>query len=153
MVERAPKACKVCGEDFIPRSVSHRYCGDACRAQWHRITFQSTEYQYRTISGDWHRYFVRLCNSKERKGVITPQDCIEILNQQQGRCALSGETLTCRLERGTLQPTNASLDRKNPGGSYRPENIQLVCVVLNSFRGATPLNEFISWCKKVAANG
>jgi hypothetical protein len=153
MVERAPKACKLCGEVFTPRSSAQLFCGDSCRKRRRQATIKSTEYQYRSISGDWRRYFVRLCNSKERKGVITPQDCIEILNQQQGRCALSGETLTCRLERGTLQPTNASLDRKNPGGSYRPENIQLVCVVLNSFRGATPLNEFISWCKKVAANG
>lgn len=149
----APVACRVCSRVFEPRKSTQRYCSRYCREQWRRVTVKTTEHQYRGISGDWRRYFGRLCATKDRRKYITPQDCLDILEKQQGRCALSGEILTCRLERGKPNPTNASLDRKNPGGTYAPENVQLVCSVLNSFRSSTPLDEFIGWCRKVAAYG
>ena len=138
---------------FTPRTRRHLYCSDPCRKAWLRTTAKSTVNQYRSISGDWRRYFTRLCNTRGRKGVITPDDCLRILEKQQWRCALSGEYVSCQLQRGKVTPTNASIDQKDPGAGYHPENVQLVCAVLNSFRGATPLDEFVSWCKKVAAYG
>jgi len=108
-----------------------------------------TSMQYKLISGNWERYFSRLCQPKRRKGVITPTDCIAILEAQDGRCALTGELMTCKLERGVLTPTNASLDRVDAGGTYAPSNVQLVCTVVNQWRGSLPIPEYIAWCKKV----
>lgn len=146
-----PKDCKFCGATFTPNSGAHTFCSDKCRARWRMHNVNDTEMQYRQISGNWDRYFSRLCQRKVRKGVISPQDCRRILDRQKGLCALSGETLTCQLKRGEATLTNASLDRIDPKGSYAPDNVQLICVVLNSFRNDTPLNEFVGWCKKVAA--
>ena len=143
--------CEYCREQFSPNSGAHKFCSPKCKGRYRREfgTYQ-TEAQYELISGRWDKYFSRLCGQKHRKGIINREDCIRILEQQQGRCALSGELLTCKLEKGSRTRTNASLDRKDINGGYAPSNIQLVCSVLNSFRNNTPLDEFVGWCKKVA---
>jgi hypothetical protein len=50
---------------------------------------------------------------------------------------------------GTKSLTNASLDRIDPQKGYEPANVQLVCVVLNSFRNNVPVEDFVGWCRKV----
>lgn len=149
-----PKECAYCRRQFTPNSGVHKFCSLPCKGK-HRREFghYRTEAQYELISGRWDKYFSRLCNQKHRKGVITRADCLRILERQQGRCALSGEVLTCHLKKGVITPTNASLDRINPQGPYTPDNVQLVCAVLNSFRNDTALDEFIDWCRKVADYG
>ena len=71
------------------------------------------------------------------------------MDVQNNRCALSGIELTCKLEKGVVYKTNASIDRIDAGGPYIKENIQLVCRALNGFRVDTDLKEFIWWCGKV----
>jgi hypothetical protein len=72
-----------------------------------------------------------------------------MLDRQQGLCAMSGEPMTCNLQRGVVTSTNASLDKLDPDKGYILNNVQLVCRVLNSFRNNTPLDEYIEWCRKV----
>ena len=110
----------------------------------------TTETQYQTISGDWNRYFSRLCCRSRKRIGLTREDLLDTLEKQEYKCALSGVQLTCKLEKGTRFLTNASIDRIEAGGPYIKENVQLVCSVLNSFRTDTDLEEFIWWCKKVA---
>lgn len=74
---------------------------------------------------------------------------LELLEEQSGKCALTGIELTCKLEKGHISKTNASIDRLQAGGPYIKENVQLVCRAVNSWRGDTDLNEFIWWCKQV----
>ena len=146
-----PKQCAYCAGEFIPKSGVHKFCSTPCKSK-HRREFGSytTEAQYRYISGNWSKYFSRLCSRSTRRGTISGEDCLRILAAQNYKCALSGENLTCVLEKGVISQSNASLDRIDPKGTYAPENVQLVCTVLNSFRNDTPLNEFVNWCKKVA---
>ena len=102
--------------------------------------------------GGWHGnecFAVKDCvicgaEFKPKSGVHT------VLEDQNGLCALSGIELTCKLEKGTKFLTNASIDRIEAGGPYIKENIQLVCTVLNKWRGDTDLQEYIWWYKKVA---
>ena len=144
-----PKQCAQCGGTFVPKSGVHKYCRTRCKEQA-ILGKDNTTSQYARISGRWDKYFSRLCSQKHRKGVITRDDCLRILKEQDGKCALSGETLTCILNVGNKTATNASLDRKNPDAGYHPDNVQLVCAVLNSFRNNVPLPDFVDWCKKVA---
>lgn len=146
-----PKECAQCGRVFVPKSGVHKYCVTRCKEQAKRGA-QNTSRQYTLVSGRWDKYFSRLCSQKHRKGVITREDCLTLLERQGGRCALSGEVLTCVLSVGTKTPTNASLDRKDPSAGYSPDNVQLVCAVLNSFRNNVPIPDFVAWCKKVAAH-
>ena len=142
------KHCVVCNTLFIPRSGIHKCCTESCRGKWKYINGSvSTESQYKYISGNWVRYFSRLMR-KWRSG-LTTQDLINQLNKQNGKCALSGIELTCQLEAGKRFKTNASIDRIQAGGDYSPDNIQLICSALNSWRADSDLNEFIWFCKQV----
>jgi len=144
------KPCPVCGSEFTPKSGSHKFCSPQCKGKWKYITGSgSTKEQYKRISGNWHKYFQRLCIKDKREDLST-EILLEVLKEQDGKCALSGETLTCQLEKGTVHKTNASIDRLVAGGPYTKDNIQLVCRALNSWRGDTDLLDFIDWCKKVA---
>ena len=145
------KAGLVCSTSFTPRSGVHKFCSDPCRGKWKYIVgTKTTESQYEKISGNWDKYFNRLsCRSQGRSGLST-EDLKDILEQQEGVCALSGIGLTCKLEKGVKCQTNASIDRIEAGGPYIKENVQLVCSVLNGFRSNTPLGEYIWWCTKVA---
>lgn len=143
-----PKQCGYCEGVFTPKSGSHKFCSRRCKEKA-RCGTDNTTTQYARISGRWDKYFSRLCGQKHRKGVITRDDCIAILNRQGGRCALSGETLTCDLSVGNKNHTNASLDRIDPRKGYEHTNVQLVCAVLNSFRNSVSVEDFVGWCRKV----
>ena len=109
----------------------------------------TTQKQYNAISGNWSRYFDRLLG-KGRRGVLSREDLLEILEKQKGLCALSGKPLTCTLLQGTRFPDNASIDRIEAGGTYASHNIQLVCSALNGFRKDCTVQEFIDYCVAVA---
>lgn len=145
-----PKQCAYCTSKFIPKSGVHKFCSDVCKRKHLReIGHYSTKSQYAAINGDWKRYFSRLCAQTHRKGIINRDDCVQILEKQDYKCALSGVPLTCVLDRGVKNPTNASLDRIHPAKGYSPSNVQLVCAVLNCFRNNTPVDDYINWCRKV----
>jgi predicted nucleic acid-binding Zn ribbon protein len=120
------KDCIVCNTKFETNHPSYLTCSYKCNK------INKVIKRYARTNNDWYAYFKHL------------------LMRQQGRCALSGEDLTCIHKRGKVIQTNASIDRINAGGEYNMANIQLVCRALNSFRGASQLNDFINWCKKVA---
>jgi hypothetical protein len=144
-----PKPCAVCGTEFKPRSGYNRFCSDTCKGKWKYLSGQvTTETQYKKISGNWERYFSRLMARKRREN-ISRDDLLDLLERQGGRCALTGEVLTCKLEKGVVCPTNASIDRIDAGGPYTKENIQLVCVAMNKLRLDKSIEEFVAWCRKV----
>lgn len=143
------KPCDVCGKKFKPRSGAGRYCSKKCLDTSRKTRGAGkTEEQYRTISGNFWRYFCRLAAHKKRPE-LTAKDLMEKLEEQRGLCAISGVPLTCFLQRGKRFDTNASVDRISAGGSYEKDNVQLVCAALNKWRGDTPVEKFIEWCRKV----
>ena len=147
-----PKTCAVCNKPFIPNSGVHKFCSAACKGKWPYITGKlTTESQYKEISGSWPRYFSRLLVNKKR-AALSREDLIFLLHVQDARCALTGVPLTCQLEKGVKCPTNASVDRIAAGGPYTLDNVQLVCVAVNKWRGDTPIEEFVEWCRLVVSH-
>ncbi len=149
------KECKICKKEFKPRSGVHKFCSEKCKGKWQyhpdNIEKKDTVAQYKEISGNWNRYLARLLYYGGRKrDQLTREDLLNQLKKQHYRCALSGERLTCLLEKGTKFPTNVSVDRIQAGGQYTPDNIQLVCRALNHWRSDTSVEDFITWCSKVA---
>jgi len=145
------KSCLICKNIFQPKSGVHKFCSESCKGKWKYISgITTTESQYEYISGNWKRYFTRLCNRSHKREFLKADDLLNILIKQNYKCALSGVKLTCTLKRGERCLTNASIDRIDAGGEYHKDNVQLVCTVLNSLRRDTPVKEFINWCKKVA---
>ena len=145
-----PKRCVQCGTDFLASGPSGMYCSKSC-GQKYRYTnnMRTTAYQYSLASGNWRKYYTRRRAEKGRGKSVTTDELLAIHDRQNGRCALTGVEMTCRLERGEPCFTNASLDRKNPGGPYTADNIQLVCVGVNRFRANLPLDEYVEWCQRV----
>lgn len=142
------KICRNCRTSFIGIAIQS-FCSDSCKGEFkYTSRVVTTESQYRSISGNWKKYFQRILNKSNRVS-LSLDDCLDLLHRQNYRCALSDTTLTCLLEKGKKFKTNASIDRIEAGGPYVKENIQLVCAALNSWRSDTDLTEFIWWCKKV----
>lgn len=113
-----------------------------------RVVSMTTEEQYRSISGNWNRYFLRLVNQKNRKA-LTVEMLENLLKEQEGRCALTGIELTCILEKGNICLTNASIDRIDHGGPYILENIRLICRQANNMRWTLSDEELLYWCKRI----
>lgn len=64
---------------------------------------------------------------------ITIHDLLAIWKKQEGRCALTGLTLTWN--KGGIRPTSVSIDRIDNNRGYEIDNIRLVCFAVNVFRG------------------
>lgn len=144
------KQCPVCSIEFKPFSGAHKFCSAICKGKWKYITgISSTENQYKKISGNWFKYFQRLCCQKQRDS-LTPEMLIKLLDKQEGKCALTGLQLTCILEKGNKAQTNASIDRLVSGGPYILENIRLTCARINIMRSNMTDEEFIYWCNLVS---
>lgn len=151
-MRQKPRICIVCDLEFAPTNGNQKYCSVLCKRTHYRKpgNSESTDAQYESISGNWDRYFARLCVKSFRRDHLSKHDCLELLKKQNGKCALSGVELTCLLVRGFICKTNASIDRIDPKGPYVIENVQLVCVALNKLRIDMSIEEFVSWCRRVS---
>jgi hypothetical protein len=76
----------------------------------------------------------------------------QICDEQDGRCALTGELLTFTKTRDEAYTTgwNASLDRKNSDIGYEEGNVQWVTKQINLMKRDVEQADFIALCKKVA---
>lgn len=153
------RQCKTCGKKFNP---DDQYAGRGPR----RTVFCSVECWKRNksheswiketskISGDWTAFFKLLIRKKKsaykESFTLTIEDLLEVLQSQNGKCALTGRDLQCRLVPGIPSPENASIDRIVAGGPYSKGNVQLICRDVNNFRNDTPLKNFIHICTLVA---
>lgn len=79
---------------------------------------------------------------------------MSLLVKQDGKCALTGWNL--EFTRGGdwdgKNPKGATMDRINNSKGYVPGNIQLVCGLPNSVRGALSMKEFTQLCCDIADN-
>lgn len=66
---------------------------------------------------------------------------------QDGRCALSGAPLSTQYRNET-----ASIDRIDSGGAYVYSNVQIVHKSLNMMKRNMADEDFIEWCRRVAAH-
>ena len=119
------KSCIACQLVFKPYSGSHKFCSAKCKDRWKYVDgTYSTEEQYKRINGNWNMYFSRLVHAGSRRHSLTKEVLLQVLQEQDYKCALTGVELTCHLEKGTISKTNASIDRIIAGGAYTKENIQ-----------------------------
>lgn len=130
-----PTTCVFCEEDFLAKQKGAMYCCDSHRVLHKRNT-------------DSYTYFQYICSHSKKRKTLSPQDLMELWEEQDGRCALTGIQMTKILGKGKIL-TNVSVDRIEAGGPYVKENVQLVCCAINIFRGNLSVEEFQWWCKKV----
>lgn len=94
--------------------------------------------------------------SKKKYGIITDIDLeylYELYNNQNGKCAYSGITMTASDIVGNgRSSTSISIDRIDSNKGYVKENVVLVCWKVNAAKSDLTMVEFIEMCKAVCEN-
>ena len=129
------KECLQCSAPYEPVATYHYFCSHSCCGKYN-------------AGKTWDSYFKKLLQKSSERDSLTVDELKDILDTQQGLCALSGVQLTKITGKGVIS-TNASIDRIHAGGLYSKQNIRLVCHYLNSFRGHVSEGEFQWWCRRV----
>jgi len=102
------------------------------------------------ISGNFWSSIRKHAKDRNLSFQITKEEAMSAYQNQNGRCALSGELLT--LPTGdSLTDRTASLDRINSSEGYNAGNIQWVHKKINMAKGRMSDEEFINMCKSVAS--
>lgn len=135
-------------------SLFHPLCW-LCRKQ-----AESQFAKHRLYTPALHRFVHQLMTSvrsgASARGIlvaINDDDVLGLYMKQEGRCAITGETMTYR--RGTRQAKErhaVSVDRVNSQRNYTIDNIHLVCRIVNLMKSDMPLEEFGWWCQRIVLN-
>ena len=81
--------------------------------------------------------------------VLNVDDCLDLWEQQRGKCAISGVQMTHHRDGSGKKEFNVSLDRIEPGGAYSKANVQLVCYRINIMRHVLNIDMFFWWIKNI----
>ncbi len=101
---------------------------------------------YKRVYGSYEQYFLVQLRKRDRIKTLSVSDCLEMVKNQNGKCALTGLDFV-------LEPNNPylpTLDRIQSGGGYTKENVRLVCNAANSFRNKWPDQIFFDICRRVS---
>lgn len=150
------KRCIACGEDkelarFYKRPDSS--VDGTCRAC-------RTASEFR-IQHNSPRDYLRSTIAKakygaKKRGLVWDLDIdqvMQIWNEQGGRCALSGVLMQAAKDgKGRKgKDLNVSLDRidQDKGYTFKPRNVQLVCLRVNLMKHDMEEHDFYWWCQNV----
>ena len=80
---------------------------------------------------------------------IEVEDLLNVWDEQQGRCALTGLLMTYHKDGQGKKDLNASIDRIDPQVWYIPSNIQLVCSRVNILKHSLSEDLLYWWAKNI----
>lgn len=149
--------CSKCGELKTQKNGKHFKCAPCARnrtREWQKNNSQRRkEYKQnykKDTSGNFKVYIGTLLSKQRREDGLTADFLLKLLEKQDYKCALTGVQMTSIRGEGKVA-TNVSIDRIEAGGPYVPENVQLVCHAINSFRSDQTIDELVWWCRRVVA--
>jgi hypothetical protein len=87
---------------------------------------------------------------KRAETTIDQQYLLDVYDQQQGLCALSGVKMTWAT--GRTCPTSISVDRIDQSLGYVDGNVRLVCVAVNAFRSTMNDQELLVFARTLVSN-
>ena len=138
----ATKTCAYCDTDFIAKTLRQKYCSSECCAQAVMKAYRKRRSS--TVEG----YFRVLLRVNTKRSGIAISHLIELLEKQGGRCAVSGVEMT-RISGNGHVATNISIDRIDSSKGYTPDNIQLVCHIVNLMKHNLSTSQLVNWCRKI----
>lgn len=138
--------CSFCNKEYmaVPQqvwngsSLGHRGCSNMGDKTGHKELVG--KYWYGIKSG---------AKSRGIKLEINIEDAYELFQKQNGKCNLTGKKIELRTVRNT---GTASLDRIDNSKGYIKGNLQWIHKKLNFMKGKLTQEEFIEFCKAVAAH-
>lgn len=108
-------------------------------------------FQAQNAKSPTHVLRAAIHNARMRANVtITRDDLLELFNRQNGKCAISGVTMTWA--RGRKLGTSISLDRIDSEKDYSIGNVRLICDAVNCFRGRMSDHEMLTMAKAIVAH-
>jgi hypothetical protein len=84
------------------------------------------------------------------KNPVTPDELMQIWENQKGRCPVSGLIMTWGKK--VLLPTSISIDRKDPNKGYSRDNVRLICFCINAFRGRWTDDHVVEMARAIVAH-
>lgn len=157
------KPCQVCGEPAGARCLKElerkKYCSNKCSASVRKSQVSKSEKikrqverSYKMMDGNPEKYLKHLLQKPERKH-LDLRDILALLEQQGGKCALSGVRLTFEKKVGSPKVhTNCSVDRIDSSVGYEIGNIQLVAAIVNIMKSTLSNEELREWCSAIVDN-
>ena len=138
-------------EKELHGQANQKYCSKECGVSYRTKFVYRYKYTYSHRNKSPENFLKTLLTKKKRSDSLTVDVLLDLCEEQNWLCALSGEKLTFIAGQGKVN-TNASIDQIEPGKGYTKNNIQIVCRILNTMKYDSTYEEFINWCKKVIDN-
>lgn len=129
---------------------------DGCQTYCKKCKNKFIKEYCNTLDGYIKKIFRDMKNIADRKDVEVNIDIKHIENlwqEQDGKCALSGEKMThISYKTNTILTNNynASIDLIDSTRGYTHDNIQLVSSIVNTVKCDMEMKQFIEMCRKVA---
>lgn len=139
--------CLQCDKPLVGKQT--KYCCHDHAVQWRNKNVYRYKFTYSHRNSSQKNFLKTLLNRKGRNKTLTVEFLENLLERQNGLCAISGVGLTFIAGQGRVN-TNVSLDQIEPGKGYIEGNIQLVCRIVNTMKYDNSLKEFIDWCKIIS---
>lgn len=145
------KKCVKCNtyrplEDYDISHGSHRNACKMCIEAERRKKWSSNYEEYlRKLYQS-----AKSARSKKMPFNIELQHLIDLWQRQEGKCALSGVTMTHHRDGSGKKEFNASIDRIDQNQGYEPYNIHLVCYRVNILRHSLQVDMFYWWIKTIS---
>ena len=128
----------------------------SCGCLHKRIGKESPFYKgYEEISLDFFNH-IKACEKpqkyrQKRDFTVTIEYLWNLYIKQNKKCAISGVEIKFTERLGSRgRRCSASLDRIDSTKGYIEGNVQWVHKIVNIMKNKTDMNEFISWCSKIA---
>lgn len=105
--------------------------------------------QVSTLPGYMKRAALYAHHRSKKKNIvfdISAQDLVDIFNEQNGLCAISGMPLDWQTFGKGRSPLTCSIDRINPKVGYIRSNLRLVCMQINTMKTDLTDKELRKWC-------
>ena len=146
LIPKGTRECFACGEEYKPKVNNQKFCSPTC------MVSKQVERSYKYLNNNPEAYIRLLLNKKGRKH-IPVEYLLELLEQQQNKCAVSGIEMTfTKKTDGIKVHTNLSIDRIDSSKGYEIGNIQLVCAIVNIMKSTLTMDELNWWCYEIVRN-
>lgn len=138
--------CLHCGTQISPPK--RKFCCPNHKNAYNHKHLYNYKYTKKCRSRSYEAFLSHLLTYKKRSETLTKEDLFSLYEIQEGLCAISGVRMTFEQSGGRVA-TNISIDRIDSSLGYLPENIQLVCSLVNTMKREYSTEELISWCKTI----
>lgn len=98
----------------------------------------------------WPLRVRQVCKREGREFTVTTQDIMDLAKRQDYRCAVSGLPFDTDLPGHNLRnPFGPSIDRLDCAKGYTPDNIRIVCVIVNLALNSFGDEALLKMCRAV----